>query len=44
MLYFDYNKELINKVRQLPGIKWSANNKAWHFQGRLFGIFKEPTT
>ena len=34
MLYFDYNKELINKVRQLPGSKWSANNKAWHIPFR----------
>ena len=34
MLYFDYDKELINKVRQLPGSKWSATNKCWYINYR----------
>ena len=34
MLYFDYDKELINKVRQLPGSKWSTTNKCWYINYR----------
>lgn len=29
-LKFPYNKNLIEKVKTMPGAKWSTNNKAWH--------------
>ncbi len=28
---FEYNKELNEAVRQIPGARWSRSNKAWHF-------------
>ena len=28
---FEYNKELNEAVRQIPGARWSKSNKAWHF-------------
>ena len=28
---FEYNKELNNAVREVPGARWSKSNKAWHF-------------
>lgn len=29
-LYFEYNKELINHTKKLPGTLWSASNKCWY--------------
>ena len=29
-LRFDYHKDLINKVKQLPGCKWSQSQKCWY--------------
>lgn len=29
-LKFPYNQNLIEKVKTLPGAKWSSGNKAWH--------------
>ncbi len=31
-LKFPYNQQLIEKVKTLPGAKWSTSNKAWHVQ------------
>jgi len=29
-LEFSYDLSLINKVKQIPGAKWSATHKSWH--------------
>ena len=37
-LYFDYNKEIINKVKSLEGARWSATNKCWYFTKEDFNL------
>lgn len=29
-LAFDYDQYIISSVKEIPGIKWSKNNKCWH--------------
>ena len=30
MVQFDYNKELVNRFRELPGARWSKTLKSWY--------------
>lgn len=29
LLYFDYNKQLVEQLKQIPGVKWSSSLKCW---------------
>ncbi|MCK4348714.1 MAG: hypothetical protein KAW47_08865 [Thermoplasmatales archaeon] len=31
-LVFDYDKDIIELIKQIKGRKWSASNKFWHIQ------------
>lgn len=43
-IVFDYDKELIEKVKQLVGSKWSSSEKAWYIPDNKYyrEIFKLP--
>ena len=29
LLFFDYNKQLVEQLKQIPGVKWSSSLKCW---------------
>ncbi len=39
-LYFDYNREIITKVKALEGARWSDSNKCWYFAREDFNLNK----
>ncbi|MCD4729357.1 MAG: site-specific integrase [Bacteroidales bacterium] len=49
-LFFDYNKMLIELVRELPGRRWSKTKKCWHipytkqYKTKLKEVFNEIAT
>jgi len=42
---FEYNKELNEAVREVPGARWSKSNKQWHFNlsQQVVDLLKEKT-
>lgn len=37
-LHFDYNKELIEKVKKINGVKWSQNMRCWYINKDIFKL------
>ena len=39
-LYFDFNQDIINKVKTIEGAKWSATRKCWYIPEEAFNLNK----
>ena len=45
-LYFDYDKDLVELAKKLPGCKWSNTHKCWYLENKptnlkeIFKVFK----